>query len=156
MGEWDLDLLGDPVPEGLGKRGRPAHLVTVENRQKVMVLAGLGMEAADIALAIGITMPTLRKHYFRELRCLDAARLRLKSKAAMALVRKVEAGDTSAIALLFKRLDKQDLATLAAAVAGRGADAKPAAPKGKKAAMKEAAGKVKGIFAPPDAPRLIN
>jgi predicted transcriptional regulator len=118
-----------------------------------MVLAGVGADEDEIALAIGVTKRTLQKHYFRELKALAAARARLKAKALMALVKKVEAGDTSAIALLFKRLDKHDLTVLAGQVADRGrGEAKPR--KGKKEQQLEAAGRVAGIYAPPQSPKL--
>lgn len=40
-----FDLLGDPIPEGFGKRGRPEHIPTVENRNKVRLLLALGWAA---------------------------------------------------------------------------------------------------------------
>lgn len=62
-----------------------------------------------MAAALGITMPTLRKYYFRELRVKADARARLDAKAVDALLAQVEAGNASAIALLFKRIDRLDL-----------------------------------------------
>ena len=69
-----FDLLGDPIPEGWGKRGRPPHIPTMRNRNKIRVLLALGWSKRWIASAIGITKATLQKHYFVELRQRDEAR----------------------------------------------------------------------------------
>ncbi|PZQ18941.1 MAG: hypothetical protein DI565_00615 [Ancylobacter novellus] len=72
-----FDLLGDPIPEGHGRRGRPQHIATRENRCKVIMLLGLGWSNDRIARALSITAPTLRKNYFRELAVRDEARDRV-------------------------------------------------------------------------------
>ena len=110
MSDWDFDLLGDPIPEGLGKRGRPPHLVTDENRRKVMLLAAFDKNEMQIAAALGISGPTLKKHYFRELKSRLEARQRLEGKLLSALMKQVDAGNVSAIDKAFKRLDRHDLA----------------------------------------------
>lgn len=156
MSDWDFDLLGDPIPDGFGRRGRPQHIPTADNRRKIVALAAFGMGAEQIASAIGITPPTLRKHYFRELRTLADAKLRLQGKAISKLLAEVDKGNVSAIALLFKRIDKHDMTLLAERTATRGGTASPREKLGKKAQMKEAAGKVAGKFAPPAGPTLIN
>jgi hypothetical protein len=38
----NLDLFGDPVPPNHGRRSRPAHIATRENRNKVLMLLALG------------------------------------------------------------------------------------------------------------------
>jgi len=110
LSDWDFDLLGDPIPDGIGKRGRPPHLVTAENRRKVMVLAAFDKNEAQIAAALGISGPTLKKHYFRELKSRLEARQRLEGKLLGALMKEVDAGNVSAIDKVFKRLDRHDLA----------------------------------------------
>ncbi|MFZ3483900.1 hypothetical protein [Sphingomonas sp. 3-13AW] len=111
MADWDLDLLGDPIPEGFGKRGRPPHAPTDENRRKVILLAAFDKNEAQIAAALGISEPTLKKHYFRELRSRLEARLRLEGKLLSAMAREVDAGNVSAMDKLFKRLDRHDMVT---------------------------------------------
>src|SRR5690606_34346331 len=37
----DFDLLGDPIPKGFGKRGRPPHVPNDEKRKLVMMLQAL-------------------------------------------------------------------------------------------------------------------
>jgi hypothetical protein len=61
-----LDLFGDPVlpPRGCG---RPRHAPTAELRAKVAQLHREGLSQPKIALAIGITIPTLVLNYPSEL-----------------------------------------------------------------------------------------
>lgn len=49
------------------KRGRPAHEPSTVTRQQVRHLASIGIEVDDIAIVIGISAPTLRKHYWLDL-----------------------------------------------------------------------------------------
>ena len=37
-----FDLLGDPIPERWGKRGRPPHIPIERNRNKIRLLLALG------------------------------------------------------------------------------------------------------------------
>lgn len=76
-----------------------------------MILAAFDKNEEQIAAALSITPPTLRKHYFRELRSRLEARQRLEGKLLSALVKEVDAGNVSAVDKLFKRLDRHDLAT---------------------------------------------
>lgn len=111
----NFDLLGDPIPEGWGKRGRPAHVVTEEKRCKVMMLLALGWNNDRIANALDITSPTLRKNYFRELKVRDFARDRMDASLAMHLWRQVEGGNVAAMKEFGKLVDRNDL------LLGRGA-----------------------------------
>lgn len=49
------------------KRGRPAFVVTPALKRKVSIAAGGGMRHEDIALGLGISRDTLRKHFEVEL-----------------------------------------------------------------------------------------
>lgn len=109
MADWDFDLLGDPIPDGLGRRGRPAHLPTDENRRKIIVLMAFDKNEVQIAAALSISVPTLKKHYFRELAAKLEARQRVEGKLLGALMKEVDAGNVSAIDKVFKRLDRHDL-----------------------------------------------
>ncbi len=93
----NFDLLGDPIPENWGKRGRPPHIVTEENRIKVMMLLAIGRTDERIAAALGITKPTLKKHYFRELQSREDALERLKASHLMMLYREAANGNASCI-----------------------------------------------------------
>ncbi|MGE3396015.1 MAG: hypothetical protein AB7H79_03835 [Sphingomonas sp.] len=107
-----MDLLGDPIPEGFGRRGRPPHIATLENRRKVMVLAAFDRNEEQIAAALSITPPTLKKHYFRELRARLEARQRVEGKLLVKLLDEADKGNVSAIDKLWKRLDRHDMQLL--------------------------------------------
>jgi hypothetical protein len=47
--------------------GRPKHIPSLETSQKVELLAAIGWSHFRIAEAIGVSSPTLRLHYRREL-----------------------------------------------------------------------------------------
>ena len=105
----NLDLLGDPIPEGFGRRGRPQHIPTERNRNKVMMLLAFGWVDDRIARALSITRPTLRKHYFRELRARDEARDRLDAGLAAKLLELAEDGNVSAAKEFRKLMERNDL-----------------------------------------------
>lgn len=150
-----FDLLGDPIPEGWGKRGRPPHTPTDEKRRLVKQLLAFGWTLEKIAAVLSITPPTLRKNYFRELKARADARAQVEAKLLDALMAQVDAGNVSAIDKYFKLLERHDLKNLAEHFTQRGKT--PAAPKlGKKEQQREAAEQVEGKYAPPAAPRMFN
>lgn len=97
MVDLDFDLLGDPIPEGWGKRGRPPHVATQKNRNKVMMLLAMGWSNVRIAAALAITPPTLRKNYFRELKVREEALHRMKAAHMEMLWDQAKAGNVSAM-----------------------------------------------------------
>lgn len=156
MAEVLFDLLGDPIPEGWGKRGRPPHMPTDEKRRLVKQLLAFDWSMEKIAAALSITPPTLRKNYFRELKFREEARARVDAKLLGLLMTEAEKGNVSAIAKYFERLERHDMKQLAASAANRG-QAKDKAPKlGKKEQKNADARGVGGKFAPPEPPRLVN
>lgn len=74
-----FDLFGDPVPSNWGQRGRPEHVASQQNRNRVSMLVAAGWSNPRIAAALFITVPTLRKHYFSELKFREVARDRLNA-----------------------------------------------------------------------------
>lgn len=104
-----VDLFGDPVPEGWGRRGRPAHIPTQQNRCKVSMLLAMGWSNERIANALAVTAPTLRKHYFRELKLRGLARDRLDARLAMLLWAQFEAGNVAAGKEFVRLLERNDL-----------------------------------------------
>lgn len=104
-----FDLLGDPIPEGHGRRGRPVHLATAENRNKVMLLLALGWSNERIARALGITAPTLRKNYFRELKAREDARDRMNGSLFMRCWEAVQKNSVSAIKEFQRMLERNDV-----------------------------------------------
>jgi hypothetical protein len=147
-----LDLFGDPVPQSRDRAGRPPHVRTQENSNKINLLFATGHDLKDAARAIGITLPTLRKHYFPEVEKWQVAQLRLKAKLLVKLDAEAEGGSVPAAKELFKQIERGALVKLADKVANRG----KAEPKlGKKELQRQAAGQVGGKFAPPAPPPLL-
>lgn len=104
-----LDLFGEPVPDNWGKRGRPEHRPTQENRNRVSMLLVMGWSNKRIADALYITLPTLRKHYFSELKYRDVARDRLNATMATKLWDLFMAGNVAACREFRDLLEKNDL-----------------------------------------------
>jgi len=155
----NFDLLGDPIPEGFGKRGRPPHVPTEEKRKIVMMLLAFDWSLERIAAALSITPPTLRKNYFRELKVREEARARVEALAMGALLDQVEDGKVSAIKELARRFDQHDLNKLADHIKSRGRQEPKEEPQqrmGKKEQQKRAAGNVAGKYAPPPPPDMLN
>lgn len=106
----EFDLLGDPVPENWGRRGRPAHIPTAENRSKVRLLLAFGWTDRRIAQALRITAATLRKHYFVELRQRDEARPALEANALVMVYRAAADGNVGAMKELHRLIERDGLA----------------------------------------------
>jgi hypothetical protein len=105
-----FDLFGDPVPDNFGKRGRPAHIPTSGNTNKVKMLVSLGWGNERIARAMGITPPSLRKHYFSVLKYRDEMRDRLDARYALKVWEQVEQGNVGAMRLWQQFIDRNDAA----------------------------------------------
>lgn len=56
-----------PKPRKVLTAGRPEFVPTTDERQKVEVLSAARMPHEDIARVLGLTPPTLRKHFRQEL-----------------------------------------------------------------------------------------
>ena len=63
----DRDLLGEPIRPGAGRRGRPMHIPSAATRRMVLELREAGRSQTEIAMALGISGPTLRLNYPAEL-----------------------------------------------------------------------------------------
>ena len=126
-----LDLFGDPVPRNFGRRGRPAHIATARNRNRITMLLALGWSNARIASALSITEPTLRKHYFSILEARAIQRDRMEAAIAMKLWEGVQDGNVSATREFIAFLERNDLMTYGHAA--------PPEPKDKPLGKKEAA-----------------
>jgi hypothetical protein len=104
-----LDLFGEPVPANWGERGRPQHIASQKNRNRVSMLVALGWSNKRIADAMFVTLPTLRKHYFSELKFRDVARDRLNATIGTKLLELFLAGNVAAGKELRDFVEKNDL-----------------------------------------------
>lgn len=106
-----------------------------------MVLLALDKSGAEIANALGISEPTLRKHYLRELKVRAMARDALEAELLSAMVSEARAGSVGAFKQVQARFDRIDMVKRAKAAAGEEAE-KPKdrpLPKGKKDQARQAA-----------------
>lgn len=154
VGNSEVDLFGDPILPAQDGPGRPPHKWTLENSNKVLLAFASGRSVKDAAAAIGVSVPTLRQHYSSELAKRARADLRLEMTQLARLNKAAEEGNVAAEKELFKRMEKRALAGLSERVADRAKPKKPV--QGKKEQQREAAGQVKGKFAPPPPPALLN
>lgn len=148
-----VDLFGDPVPASRGRKGRPPHVPTAENRRFVSLSLACGHDEDAISAALRITTKTLNRHYFHELQGKHSARMRLDMKNMSALVGQVEAGSVSAMAQLDRKLERINQRDVSKKYQQRSPDP-VVAPRGKKDAARVAAGQVTGKYAVPTAPTL--
>lgn len=107
--EQILDLFGEPVPANWGMRGRPEHVASQQNRNRVSMLVALGWSNKRIAAALFVTLPTLRKHYFSELKFRAVARDRLDASLATKLWDLFLAGNVAAGKEFRKLVERNDL-----------------------------------------------
>ncbi len=59
-----FDLLGDPISENWGKRGRPPQIPAESNHNKIRLLLALGWTNTRTVWALSITGATPSKYYF--------------------------------------------------------------------------------------------
>jgi hypothetical protein len=125
-----FDLFGNPWIESPARRGRPPHVVTTRTRNRVSMLLALGWSTPRIAAALGVTLPTLRKHYFYELRQQEVARDRLELRRLELAWELAEGGNVGALKEFGKLMERNDRMEAEREMAA-GSD-KPAASVGKK------------------------
>lgn len=104
-------------PKRRGAGGRKSYRPNERDREKVEVLVAAGMTVEDIARAMSITEPTLRKHFGREL---ETGALRKRGEMLFALNRAALKGNVAAVKEALAIMDRADLATLQDQVRGKG------------------------------------
>jgi hypothetical protein len=124
----NFDLFGMPYVERPTRRGRPAHEVTKKIRNRVSMLVALGWSNPRIAGAIGVTLPTLHKYYFYELRQRDVARDRLEARRLELAWELAESGNVGALKEFGKLVERNDRMEAEREMAQGAANDKPALP----------------------------
>lgn len=130
----EFDLLGDPVPEGRGKPGATGHIATAENVNKVRWLAAAGLKKPKIAEQLGISIPTLNKHYFKKLSVKAAqeqALAEIKARTLLQLDKAASSGSVSAMKEITRQVRQIEMDCMASDI--RTPSKKKAQPIGKKA-----------------------
>ncbi len=156
MSEEVLDLFGHPVVFAKpAERGRPEHQPTIENHNKILLLAATKHSLKECATAVGLSVPTLRKHYFSAVQLFDRAKLMVQGERLAQLFAEAAKGNVAAIKELGKEIERGELRALGERVKDRGKGDKPAPPKGLKEQRKVAAQGVTGLFEPRQPPRSL-
>lgn len=112
MGFSGFDLLGHPIPDGRGEPGRTGHIPTPEIASKIRTLLVSGLNLERIAPEVGISVPTLRKHYFasgrikaKQARAMALAEARAKNLLQLQMA--ADTGNVSAMKAIEKILDRE-------------------------------------------------
>ncbi|MFC3693112.1 hypothetical protein [Chenggangzhangella methanolivorans] len=132
----DRDIFGNPIEQAGERRGRPKHKPTEQSRMVVQVMSAVNKRNGEIAEAIGISEPTLRKAYKSEL---HNGRAQIRAEVLFRMMEQVRAGNVSAMNLILRQFDQADVTEAARYFDG----AEPPQPRqtqiGKKEAAAEAA-----------------
>jgi hypothetical protein len=140
----EFDLFGEPLPLNRGKPGRNDHVPTAENANKIRLLLVAKWTLPRIAEEIGISVPTLRKHYFASgkinvAHAREMAAAEVKGRTLLQLSAAADAGNVSAMKELRSIADQAEIDRLPK-------PAKKPKPEGKKARTAERARKPAGSW----------
>ena len=148
-GAGEVDLFGNPWEPPKDPRGRKRHKRTPQIAEKVGVLRATGATEDAIANAVGLSTPTLRTYYLREL---DAGPALALAQLDQVMYRKAMAGNVSAAKYVRDRFKDGDASLAGArarsramrpeAPAGQEQPAAPQGPQGKKAERQAEADRV--------------
>lgn len=132
--------------------GRPEHKPTPASRKKIILRAANNWSQKNMALELGITVPTLTKHYMIEI---ETGWVRMCGENLDRLSKSAKNGNVSAQKFLQARLDRSnpDFATPDGSAEENGESAQTGAYVSKKATAQARAEEAdKGRYATPPAP----
>lgn len=144
------DLWGNPWTPEPDPRGRKRHKRSPQVAENVSVLRAAGLTVEQIAARIGLSEPTLRKYYFREL---DDGAVLAEAVLTEAMWKKAREGNVSAARFIRETFKQGDAVEADRRVSSRARPVREEAV-GKKEERLQAARQVTGRFAPPAGPRL--
>jgi hypothetical protein len=108
MGEIARDLFGGLRELPSGRRGRPSHLWSQDNENRVLLGLAMGYSDREIAFALGVSAPTLRKHYFSVLKRREMQRARFELWRVQVLADEANKGNVGAVKELGKIVERRD------------------------------------------------
>lgn len=152
----EVDLFGDPILPRQEGRGRPEHLWTRANSNKVLLAFARGLTVKDAAVSIGVSAPTLRKVYFAEVAKRTQAKLRMEMTQLARLNDQAEGGNVTAEKELLKQMERLRQRDEARAMAPAPMSPPRAERIGKKEAAARAAEQVRGLYETPMPPGQMN
>lgn len=127
----ETDLFGEPWVEPKDPRGRKRHKRCAQVAEIIAKSRADGLPIEQIELRTGLSAPTLRKYYFREL---DNGQAIIRAGIVSAVFDKALTGNAASAKLALAILEKGD----AAVPVARAPRAAPAAPPPGKKALAEA------------------
>lgn len=138
--DQEFDLFGMPFEARGGKRGRPEHVASPENINKIKMLLSLGWNNERIANALGISQPTLRKNYFQVLKLERAiARDQMVMAQMMKAWELISSGNVGAFKVFDRLVERNDAMVADRAFRGDEPAAAPSERLGKKELAQRAA-----------------
>ncbi|MFZ4605166.1 MAG: hypothetical protein ACOYM5_02810 [Caulobacter sp.] len=102
-----VDLLGDPWTPPRDPRGRKRHKRSPQIAEKIALFRATGLTVEQIACRSGLSEPTLRKYYFRELENADAL---ARSVLVEAMYDKAKSGVVGAARFLREEFERGEVA----------------------------------------------
>lgn len=109
---------------GINQTGRPQHLATVANKNRVIELVRCGVDQDSIAEELGIAANTLRKHYQFELK---TARTLDTVEIVTNVIAQAKKGDKDMIKLYLEKLGGREWSQKASQLEISGPDGGPIA-----------------------------
>lgn len=98
-----FNLLGEPLPANHGRPGRDAHVPCPEIASKIKWLLVSGMTLARVSEQVGLSAPTIRKHYFPSVKAGRAEAIEeAKGEVVLKLVEQMNKGRIGAMQELMK------------------------------------------------------
>lgn len=136
------DLFGGVTTLPSGRRGRPSHRWSQSNADRVILGLALGYSDEQIASGLGVSVPTLRKYYFSDLKRREMQRTRFELWRAEVLAKEAGEGNVGAMRELGKIVEKRDRRLAEERMKGAGDGQASTAPVGKKEAARRRAEKL--------------
>lgn len=151
-----LDMFGHPVVPRSGGRGRPEHIWTLENSNRVLLSFARGLSVKQTAMVVGVSAPTLRKVYFSEVARRANAQVLMEMTQLARLNNLATAGNVTAEKELMKQMDRLRQRDEVRAMAPPPSNTSRPDRLGKKESAAKAAEQVRGLYEPPPAPGRMN
>ncbi|WP_342248618.1 hypothetical protein [Sphingomonas sp. OTU376] len=147
------NLFGDLVQPPREGRGRRPHIWTRENSNRALLAFVLGRRVPEVAKLIGVSEPTFRKVYFKEVKLAGIARSKMELRQLERLNDQAEKGNVTAEKELAKMIEKIVRRDVAAAMSVPVPTEAPKRGKmGKKEQARVTAAAVQGLYEPQSGP----
>lgn len=104
----NFDLFGNPVRDGIGRRGRPPYEPTERDRNQIKLLLALGWSISRMGNALSISPATVKRYFRAELKSRDGMRDRLEARRFEIAMEQANAGNVAALKELGNMIERND------------------------------------------------